>query len=78
MGEQAQELASCREAGPGARDRGPGRRPTEPSPDDVQQGLEQWLLLVWDAMLGTQGLYQWGDLVQVVARHGGEEAVDRG
>lgn len=34
-----------------------------PLPDDVLQGCQQRLHLVLDAVLGTQGLHQWGDLV---------------
>ena len=45
-----------------------------PSPDDVLQGPQQWLLLVLDAVLGAQGLHQRGHLVEVVPGHGGEEA----
>lgn len=45
-----------------------------PAPDDVLQGPKQRLLLVLDAMLGAQRLHQWGDLVEVVPGHGGEEA----
>lgn len=45
-----------------------------PSPHNVEQGPQQRLLLVFNAMLGAERLHQWGNLVQVVSWHSGEEA----
>ena len=42
-------------------------------PDDILQGPERRLLLVLNAVLGTQGLHQRGGLVQVVPGHGREK-----